>query len=216
MKMAEMAGEEDLESGLPKWQVIGFLIRLAVQFHTFGAPAHRVEYNMVEAAAAFGISTVSVAVTPTMMMITFGEPDSPKAFSRVVRCSQTLVQSEKLYLIDQLIDDISARRLDFEDARKRLDEIVAMPPRFPVWAKILAGAVSSGACPPLFFGGARIEMLVSTLIGLIVIFFDWIGDSHPMFGLISDIFSGIIASVLAVVRLVAGQSPYSNHPKYLF
>lgn len=202
VEMAQLAGEEDLESGLPKWQVIGFLIRLAVQFHTFGAPAHRVEFNMVEAAAAFGINPVSVAVTPTMMMITFGAPDSPKAFSRVVRCSQTLVQCEKLYLIDQLIDDISAQRLDFEDASKRLEEIVAMPPRFPMWAKMAAGALASGGCAPLFFGGSWVEMLVSTLIGLIVMFFDWVGESHPMFALISDIFSGIIASVLAVVRSI--------------
>jgi uncharacterized membrane protein YjjP (DUF1212 family) len=85
--------------------------------------------------------------------ITFGDIDSPKAFSRVIRCDQSIVQCEKLYRVDQLIDDVCERRIGYREAKIRLDEIINLPPRYPAWAKIVAMTASCAGCAPLFFGG---------------------------------------------------------------
>jgi uncharacterized membrane protein YjjP (DUF1212 family) len=53
---------------------------------------------------------------------------------------------------------------------ENLDEVIALPPLYPLWAQCLFNAMSSAGVAGLFFGGGWYDVAVSFGLGLVVSF----------------------------------------------
>jgi uncharacterized membrane protein YjjP (DUF1212 family) len=144
--------------------VIAFLLRTAELLHAYGTPAHRLERVIVLMAQELG-QTVAVFSTPTSIMLGFGAGAAQRP--HLLRVEPGDVNLGKLVEFDELLDDVSARRLDLPTALARMETLGAAPDRYGPWWTVLAFGVAS-ATAGRFFGGGMIEVLVSFALGVTI------------------------------------------------
>lgn len=187
-----------LQPKYPVEELVPFLTKLAASYQTYGAPANRVEYNMVLCSEAMGIYA-SYSSMPTSLTITFGSPDLAGSITRSLRLEQSLVECGKMYLLDRLIDKIAKEKYTLQEARDKLNEILKRPPHYHFLTKIGATAISSGAATGLFFGGNWIEIVVALLLGVFVGTIKHIGGKHRNFNRLADVLASLTASFIAAI-----------------
>lgn len=187
-----------LQPKYPVDELIPFLTKLAASYQTFGAPANRVEYNMVLCSEAMGIYA-SYSSMPTSLTITFGSPELLGSVTKSLRIEQSLLECGKMYLLDRLIDKIAKDKITLEDARIKLDQILKRPPHYHYISKICATATSSGAAAGIFFEGGWVEITVAFLVGIIVGIIKHIGSKHRNFNRLSDITASIVSSFISTI-----------------
>jgi uncharacterized membrane protein YjjP (DUF1212 family) len=180
---------------------IEFLICLAQAAFVFGEPTHRLQFNILVAARVLNID-VSITTFPTYIMLTFGP--TPGQVTLVhhkihIFSGVATLDCHKLYSVDSLILRMSRMEISFQDAEFELDAIIAQPPLYAWWARVIAMAVSSAALTLLFFAGSWRDAGASFLLGIIVGFLDLVADRFPAFARIGTFLSATIAASLSML-----------------
>lgn len=141
-----------------------FLILSGVLLHRYGTPSNRLELVMTELASSLGV-TGTFLYTPTALTISLIDDGGESTYLR--RVDSGAIDVDKLIRFDDVMDAVRDGHLSAEKGMVQLEEIADASPLYPAWVMVLAGAVACGAVA-VFFRGTPMEILASTLVGLIV------------------------------------------------
>lgn len=146
-----------------------FLVALARALQLAGEPAHRLEARLLLAAKRFGMS-LTLFTVPTGVIMTFDSPSGPR--THVIHVAASKVNLESLVRLSELADHIVRGTATLAQARKRLDEVLAAPPRYSRLTTVGAYVCSGGAFS-VFFSGGMVEVMMGVVVGLIVGLLNW-------------------------------------------
>jgi uncharacterized membrane protein YjjP (DUF1212 family) len=177
--------------------VIPFLVRLCHALHLYGAPAHRVEYNMFTVSKRFGLDA-QFAVMPTIIICTFNHVEGRKAETHIIRTNQTL-DCAKLELVDELCDEIVNRTVSLMSAIEELEKINNRPPLVNKVVWVLVFGLLAGSIGPLFFQCDWYDVFYAFALGVVVGLVCLLGEKRPAFGRLVEIASSCLVAFLARV-----------------
>ena len=143
---------------------IGFILRLARALHTYGYAAQPLEEVMALSSFRLGMSGEFFS-TPTSIFAAFGERERQRTY--LLRVEPGDVDLGKLARLDQVTVGVLRAQMTPAEGSRRIDAIVADPPRYGAVITTLAFGIASGAAGRLFGGGLR-EMAAATAIGIII------------------------------------------------
>jgi uncharacterized membrane protein YjjP (DUF1212 family) len=143
---------------------IGLVLALARALHRYGTPAHRLEEAMAVMARGLGLKAEFFS-TPTTIITTFGEPEELR--TAMQRAEGGELDMDKLAQLDAIGDAVIARTMSPNEARAKIDEIVAARPRYGHVVSTLAHAITTAAVV-VFFHGSAIDVAVAGGIGLMI------------------------------------------------
>ncbi|MFC7310434.1 threonine/serine exporter ThrE family protein [Streptomyces monticola] len=136
---AEAVLPEHDEPPPPPQELIAFLRTCGAALVRAGEPAADVQNTVNRLGARYGVPKVHTFVVPTGVFVRAGDgPDSVIDFAPVEGSDLRLDQIDRLY---RFIDDTYAHPEPPDEGARRLAEIDAMPPRFPVAVRILGYVV---------------------------------------------------------------------------
>lgn len=141
-----------------------FLVTLARALHQVGTSAHRLEETLTLCAQRLKVELHVIAL-PTGMILSF--ENEPHPVTRVVRLATGQIHLGLLSQLSIVSEEFIRGALGPNEARERIDEIVAAPPRWRAPATVLS-YVLSGAAFSVFFGGEFAEVVAGSLVGLTV------------------------------------------------
>lgn len=151
-------------------QLADYLLDIGTTLAAYGCPSYRLEDVIREVARAEGFEAQSF-VLPTGLFLRVvpkdGSPGTPIESQRMRRVQEWSVDLDKLTVIDEIFNDVSAKKTSIEEARTRIKKLVAAPPLWPasiVWA---ASVALSGAAA-VFFSGSAVDVLLASVVGGIV------------------------------------------------
>ncbi len=96
----------------------------------------------------------------------------------VLKVGQSL-NCEALYLVDDLALLVIDRLIDAEEADARLEDILAMPPRYSKWVQWLSFTFASFACAIIFFNGGWADAVCAGMFGTCVGLFRTLTEKYP-------------------------------------
>lgn len=143
---------------------VAFAIRLSKALHRYGTPTHRLEQTMSMVLRRMGLRGMFFSI-PTGIFASFGFPEEHK--TSLVRTSLSEVNLEKLSDLDELSAGVIDGHIGAEEGMKRIESIVAAPPRYSRLTITLSFALSSAASSRFFGGGWR-EVVVAAIIGIVI------------------------------------------------
>lgn len=179
-------------------QLADYLLDIGTTLAAYGCPSYRLEDVIREVAKAEGFEAQSF-VLPTGLFLRVlpsdGSPGTKVESQRMRRIQEWSVDLDKLTVIDEIFNDVSAKKTTIEQARSRIKKLVAAPPLWPasvVWVAIVA---LSGAAA-VFFSGSAVDVLLAAIVGGIV------GASRFFLRtssqrLLAEFFGGLLAAVTA-------------------
>jgi uncharacterized membrane protein YjjP (DUF1212 family) len=183
---------------------ISFAITLARALHRYGTPAHRLEETMKMLLGRLGLEGAFFAM-PTGIFASFGTPESHR--TSLIRTDTGELSLEKLSLLDELADDVIKGEIGLSDGSRRVEAIVAAPPRYPTVLMVLSFALASGTAARFFGGGWR-EMLVAGAIGMVTGATALAVGPSESARRVFEIVAAVIASALATLAALA-VAPFS-------
>lgn len=178
-------------------ELADYLLDIGATLASFGCPSYRLEDVIRLVADLEGFRAEPFAL-PTGLFLRI-VPRERKAgevvpeVHRMTRLSDWGVDLARLALVDEIFNDVAAKKSTIERARARIREVVAKP---PVWSKTMVWAattVSSGAAA-VFFRGSAIDVLVAAIVGAVI------GGARTMLSarhaqrLLNDFLGGLFAA----------------------
>ena len=122
--------------------------------------------------------TATFAALRTVILISFGNPEGEGSQTHIFEVDQGL-DCEKIYLVEQLCQQLSDGECSLTEAQQRLEEIRHLPARYNDWIKILCNGFAAAAIAPLFFrsgwGGVAAAFVLGTITGILLA----LGDRYP-------------------------------------
>jgi uncharacterized membrane protein YjjP (DUF1212 family) len=143
---------------------IGFILRLARALHTYGYAAQPLEEVMALASFRLGMSGEFFS-TPTSIFAAFGERERQKTY--LLRVEPGDVDLGKLARLDQVTVGVLRATMRPAEGSRRIDAIVADPPRYGPVMTTAAFGIASGSAARLFGGGLN-EMAAAAGIGVVI------------------------------------------------
>jgi uncharacterized membrane protein YjjP (DUF1212 family) len=151
-------------------ELADYLIEIGATLAAYGCPSYRVEDVLRLIAQAEGHRADPFAL-PTALLLGLGpregERGSSRQIQRMTRVSDWGVDLARLTLVDEIFNDVVARRTTIERARSRIRESMSRPPEYSSPLVFAATVVVSGAAA-VFFRGGLVDVLVAALVGAVI------------------------------------------------
>jgi uncharacterized membrane protein YjjP (DUF1212 family) len=173
----------------------GFVLKLARALHRFGYPADRLDEDLTLIGRCLGIEA-QFFTTPTLILASFGAPEDQRTVQ--LRPDPPEINLEKLALLESLAERVARRALSAEEGSRRLDEVVAAPPRYGRLLQTLCFSLASGTAARFFGGGWR-EIELSALMGLGTGLLALAAQRVPALGRVFEPVAAILAGALATL-----------------
>lgn len=141
------------------------VLRFARAGHDAGYPTAELEERVLALAAAVGLSSVQISVTPTVIDVSVGSLRAQKSYTLRVRPAS--VDLDAIARLDDLVDDVLGGRIAPARALEILDEVRTAPLRRP-WLLVVGGFGLAGAALAPVLGGGVEDALAAALVGLAV------------------------------------------------
>lgn len=183
--------------GRTRAELADALVEIGATLAAFGCPSYRLEDVIRVVARAEGYRAEPFAL-PTGLFLRItpldGEVSAPEVH-RMVRIKEWGVDLARLVTVDEIFNDVLAKRSSIEKARARIKEVVAAPPTWSRGVVWLATAVSSGAAA-VFFRGSLVDVALAALVGAVI------GAGRAILGqpaqrLLHDFLGGLFAAACA-------------------
>ena len=147
-------------------ELLSCLLEILQKLAESGAEIYRIEESAWRIGNAYGIDRTDVyAITSSIIVSVETEPGTIQTHTR--RVTQISTDIERLDRLNALVRYITSHTPDAETIRAKLREIEDTP-TYPLWITYAFYGVIAGVFY-LFFGGRSIvELVVSTLVGLLV------------------------------------------------
>jgi len=170
-----------------------FLVELARALAANGSTADRIEGALSTAAERIGIRAEFFA-TPTSVFASIGS--GPLNATKLVRVESADINLDRMTRLDAILQAISAREISIAQARMQIHETLTSPSPWPLWAAVLAFAVSGG-CASIFFGGRFREFAVALVAGLSVGLLGILTDRVRRLLRVFEFLSGFLVAMVA-------------------
>lgn len=176
-----------------KYRLMYFTLKVGVMMLEEGGETSRVEDTMIRMCRSRGLEEVYPYVTPTVVQLTSNADDN-YAFS--YRVTNRGIHLEKISRINQLSRDFTSKKINLDEAEKRLEEIKFIP-SFTNFKKIIWAGIISGSFAILFLGDYKdlVGAFIAGIIGQIVYFYINRVSKTPY---ISFILSSFVIGIIAV------------------
>jgi uncharacterized membrane protein YjjP (DUF1212 family) len=143
---------------------IAFVLALGRALHRYGTPAYRLEEGLRRVCDRLALDA-EVFTTPTAIIMSFGPATDLR--TRMLRVDGGELDMGKLAQLDALGDEVVAHRVTAADGVRRVEAIVAAPPRFGRAVSTAAAALTA-ASVAVFFGGTLADLALAGAIGLLL------------------------------------------------
>ncbi|KAI8137426.1 hypothetical protein BJV82DRAFT_525347 [Fennellomyces sp. T-0311] len=167
------------------------LVSLCKSFILYGAPCHRIEQSLDQAAHMLGLEATFFFI-PGIMMICFGDLE-PRTL--LVRCPQGFDMG-KLAQVITVANDLckEERRVTIQECIDRLDCIARSSPTWSPWAVVLAHACASLLTTPVMFNGSWMDTAASGALGLMVGTLALVAEKYASYCNIFEISTAILVA----------------------
>jgi uncharacterized membrane protein YjjP (DUF1212 family) len=182
-------------SGLSPDELADYLADIGGTLVAYGCPTYRLEDVLGAVSRAEGFDAQSFAF-PTGLVITLRASPVTPPLLRLVRVKQWSVNLDRLVLVDQIFNDVAARKLSIREARAKLGKLEKRPLPYPRVVQWVAFAVASGATAA-FLRGAHAEVAAATVAGLLVGLIGWALARIPNARFLAEFAGGLAAAVVA-------------------
>ncbi|UVI35469.1 threonine/serine ThrE exporter family protein [Brevibacterium spongiae] len=183
---------------------------IAAMMMRAGAGTSDVEVSVIAACTACGLATVEVDLTSNTLVVHYSTSDGRLlTVMRVNRGEST--HFAKLASVHKLVTDLVDGRLEFHEARSRLDAIRAQRRPFPQWFVTGAWGFMVGALVLLLGGGPIAVPLGIAMAILIFQVGKFLGRTH----LPSFFITALQAASATLIATIAGDIGIINSPQYL-
>ncbi|MCP1101505.1 uncharacterized membrane protein YjjP (DUF1212 family)/ribosomal protein S18 acetylase RimI-like enzyme [Aequitasia blattaphilus] len=198
-----------LESEVNVKRVVDLALKAGELLLQYGGEIFRVEETITRVCNRFFVDKVDTFVISHGIFISArnGEND---VYTRVKHVPLSGANLEIVAKVNELSREISAGKVDIDEAFKRLDQIENT---LPVRARyrVLAGGLGSGFFGYLLSNGALVESIIAFFIGCILYVWVLFAKKHNVPKIILNIMGGIIITTLA---LAATNIPlFASQPK---
>jgi uncharacterized membrane protein YjjP (DUF1212 family) len=185
-------------------ELADYLIEIGGTLVSYGCPSYRLEELVRVVAEVEGLQAQAFAM-PTGLFVTVGEtamtplpgktkPDAPVV--RMVRVKEWGISLDRLAAVDEIFNDVIARRATVREARKRLRDLDRTSATYPDELKWLAAAIVS-ASAAVFFRGGTADIVVSAVAGLCVFGLARAMSKNSSGRFLVDFGGGLIAAAIA-------------------
>lgn len=171
-----------------------YLLDLGGALLSAGCPTHRLEQAIRELARTEGM-TAEVFAVPTGLFLSVAAPGE-RPLQRMMRVTEWGVDLGRLAAVDQIFNDVLARRATLAEARARLDGIERMSSPYSAPVRFLASAGTAGATAVFFRGGLR-EVCVAAVGGLAIAAMRTLLARPATLRTLHDFLGGLAAGLLA-------------------
>ena len=174
-----------------------------------GAGSSDVEVSVIAACTSMGLPNAEVDLTATALTVHYADPEGKQmTVVRVVR--ELSPHFAKVSSLHRLVSDMVAGKVDYTQARSRLDAIRAQRRPFPQWFVTLAWGVLV-ACFVTLIGGR----LPSALLGFsLAIFIDWVGRVIGKTGLPAFFLIMAQSAIATLTAMFAHHLGFISSPQY--
>jgi uncharacterized membrane protein YjjP (DUF1212 family) len=179
---------------------MSFTTKLARALLGYALPVHRLEQALLRLAAALGFDA-SFYLTPTGMMATFAV--GAERYTQVIVAVPGSADMERLSALHALVGRVERGELSPAEASRRVDAILARPPRYGQVLTVLAGALLSVAVARLL-GGSIHEMAWSGAVGMGIAGLGELSSRWFTLGRLLPVIAALLASFAAFALLSAG------------
>ena len=183
---------------------------IAAMMMRAGAGTSDVEVSVIAACTACGLATVEVDLTSNTLVVHYSTSDGRLlTVMRVNRGEST--HFAKLASVHKLVTDLVDGRLEFHEARSRLDAIRTQRRPFPEWFTTGAWGLMVGALV-LLLGGGPIAVPLGIAMAIVVFQLGkLLGRTHlPAFFI-----TALQAASATLIATIAGDVGIINSPQYL-
>lgn len=187
-------------------QLADYLLDIGATLASYGCPSYRLEDVIRAVAEAEGFHAEPFAL-PTGLFLrvvpkrdpgsSLGAiPETVPEVHRMTRLSEWQTDLDRLTSIDEIFNDVVARRATIEQARLRIRAVVD---RKPVWSSALvwAAATAASASAAVFFGGGLVDVLVAAFVGAAIAGVRVLVEKDERQKLLHDFLGGLLAAVCA-------------------
>jgi uncharacterized membrane protein YjjP (DUF1212 family) len=145
-----------------------YLVEVGGTLVSYGCPTYRLEEVVRTVAAVEGYRADAFAF-PTGLFVSLLPSDAPHSapLVRMRRVRIWGVDLERLTLVDEIFNDVAARKSTIEDARARLRALEERPPPYPPMLQWLAAAAVSGAAA-IFVRGGLTDAWIAAGMGIVI------------------------------------------------
>jgi len=168
---------------------IDFLVALARALHECGAPAHRLEETVDQAARALGVPFDCLS-QPTSLILGVG------SVTRVLRVHPRELHLARLVAIDGIGSAVARRELAPEAALRQVEAVLAAPDRWGPLAVLVTPAISS-ACAAVFLHGSAYATWASAGLGLAVGLLARLARGSPAYARIHELVAAFLVAAAA-------------------
>lgn len=183
---------------------------IAAMMMRAGAGTSDVEVSVIAACTACGLATVEVDLTSNTLVVHYSTSDGRLlTVMRVNRGEST--HFAKLASVHKLVTDLVDGRLEFHEARSRLDAIRTQRRPFPEWFTVGAWGFMVGALV-LLLGGGPIAVPLGIAMAIVVFQLGkLLGRTHlPAFFI-----TALQAASATLIATIAGDVGIIDSPQYL-
>ena len=161
-----------------------------------GAETSRVEDTGERIIRHFYDGKSEVLVVMTGLFVTVGD------VTKTVRVRRRTINLDKVSKINMMSRDIADDKIDFEEALKRFEYIMAQKP-YSLWVKTVAVAFCCGFFT-LLFGGNAFDGLNSFVVGAVINVFIWFLRKHHTAEFIITFSGGVVIALLILLFYAIG------------
>lgn len=182
-------------------RVLALALNIGTGLLSCGASVSRVECAIERICIAYGATEVNVFALPSMVECSIRLADGGEA-SQLKRNFSVSNDMKKMEMYNQLSRDICRFRLPVSEAEERLKNLITSRSR-NVPVMVFGGGIAAGAYT-VFFGGAPIDALPATLIGLLMAYLNVLLSRRDFNGYARTFMLSVIGGILSVLlsRLV--------------
>lgn len=175
---------------------VQFALKLGRALHIYGTPANRLEAVMDVLSQELGLKAHSMAM-PTALLVSFDLPGED-GYAHLYRLHRNEQDFDKLARLDQLWNEVVAKRMSPAEGIRMIDVIDEQPPLYGKWLQMLCFGASSAAAST-FFGGGPAEMALAGAAGFVLGLFLMIaGPRQELLGLHELLGAALVAATAAI------------------
>ena len=185
-----------------------FILRLSRALMMFGAPSHRLEYQIQQTAKVLEIECQVIYIF-NFMIISFSDPDTHTSEIRFIKQAAGL-DLGKLTYIAILHWEVVHDKIGVEEASIEINNLMTAKPYFNNWLQVAFGGWCSAMICIASFYGSFIDILVSVPLGCMLVAVQCFIAAR------SDVLSSIFEIVIAAVSTWTQADLTSNQRLKIF
>ncbi len=180
-------------------ELADYLVEIGTVLAAYGCPSYRTE-DVIRTVAEMEGYRASPFALPTGLFVSLETHDGRPPLHRMERVEDWGVDLGRLTEIDEVFNDVAARKTSIADARVRLGELIAKPPPYPAWVRWGATAFTSAAAA-VFFRGRLVEIVASAIAAIGIALMGWLMTRRAFARaggrFLVDFFAGFFAASVA-------------------